>query len=900
MLRRSICLLIALACLTGGGAGAASGQQGGVSESRLALLNRHCQKCHGEKTSEASFRVDTLPLTISNAESAQRWQKVLNSLNSGEMPPPDEPAIDQAAKADLLDELSHALVAARKQLGDLNLRKSMRRLNRREYRNSLRELLGVEVNVNELPADTSNGHFDTVGSNLFMSGTQFEQYLSLGRKALDEAFERETAADVERKFRVEGEEITPKVAQLIENQLDAQKRARTWCDLVDKAAGLPENAGIVADIRAGPLGSHRHIFYRSWKRFPGVPAPETFGFKTVENNADKAVAALTPSHLPYHRYYLEQPGIETGAFLAAPNEHPAVLDNATINLLVPFNWPAGDYVVRFQAAATEGVDPDRRFIEFGINPRVQEAMSAHEITGTMDNPQIVEIPLTLTRDNRDRANRSLFLREKGTRDNWPQAVRVADEGRKANQGIGRTFALWVDWMEIERAPANDRPQAPGLAVIIQLIKEETTPVPTDKLRIALEAFAVEAFRGTRPSAEYIDRLVAYYGEACRGGEKPVEVLKETVAIILSSPEFLYLAEPNESGSSQPLEGLELAIRLSFLLWSAPPDAALRQLAEKGELNDPAVLAAQADRLLDDPRSDAFVRGFTYQWLGLERLDFFQVNQERHRRFDNSTRQAVRLEVYETVGHLLRSNGSLTDLLEADYVVVNGLLANYYGLEGVHGDAFRKVHVPAGSPRGGLLGMAAVHLMGSNGDGSNPVERGAWVLRKLLNDPPPPAPANVPQLARLSGRSLTTRERLLAHQEEPQCANCHRKIDPIGFGLENFDAVGGWRTEDTFQAVDDSGKPIPNTKKTWTIDPAGALYRGRSFHDYFELRSIIADHRPQFARGFSESLIAYALGRPCGFRDEPSIETMLADGASGQFQIRSLIHSLIRSREFHTK
>ena len=900
MLRRSFCLLIALACLTGGHVPAESGPTAVVSESRLALLKQHCQKCHGEKTSEAAFRVDTLPLTIADAEGAQRWQKVMNSLNSGEMPPADERAIDKSAKADLLDELSHALVAARKQLGELNSRKSMRRLNRREYRNSLRELLGVEVNVNELPADTSNGRFDTVGSNLFMSGTQFEQYLSLGRKALDEAFEREVAADTERTFRVEGEEITPKVAQLIENQLDAKGRAKTWCELVDKSSGLPENAGIVADIRAGPLGNHRHIFYRSWKRFPGVPAPETFGFKTVENNADKAVAALTPSHLPYHRYYLEQPGIETGALLAAPNEHPAVLDNATINLLVPFNWPAGDYVVRFRAAVTDGADPDRRFIEFGINPRVQEAMSAHEITGTVDAPQVVEIPLTLTRDNRDRANRSLFLREKGTRDSWPQALRVADEGRKANQGIGRTFALWVDWMEIVRAPANDRPKAPGLAVIVPLLKETKTPLPPDQLRTALNAFAVEAFRGTRPSASYVDRLVAYYGETCRGGEKPVEALKETVAIILSSPEFLYLAEPNESESSQPLEGLELANRLSFLLWSAPPDATLRQLAEQGELNDPAVLAAQADRLLDDPRSDAFVQGFTYQWLGLERLDFFQVNQERHRRFDNSTRQAARNEVYETVGHLLRSNGSLTDLLEADYVVVNGLLANYYGLEGVHGDAFRKVRVSADSQRGGLLGMAAVHLMGSNGDSSNPVERGAWVLRKLLNDPPPPAPANVPQLARLSGRSLTTRERLLAHQEEPQCANCHRKIDPIGFGLENFDAVGGWRTEDTFQAVDDSGKQIPNRKKTWMIDPAAALYRGPAFQNFFELRSIIADHKLEFSRGFSESLIAYALGRTFGFRDEPLIETMLADGAGDQFQIRSLIHSLIRSREFHTK
>ncbi len=150
-----------------------------------------------------------------------------------------------------------------------------------------------------------------------------------------------------------------------------------------------------------------------------------------------------------------------------------------------------------------------------------------------------------------------------------------------------------------------------------------------------------------------------------------------------------------------------------------------------------------------------------------------------------------MEVYETFAHILRQNRSLRELLKSDYVVVNGLLANYYGLPGVVGDQFQVVKLPVESPRGGLLGMAAIHGMGSNGEHASPVERGAWVLRKLLNDPPPPAPANVPQLTRLEDKLLTTRERLSMHQEEPQCASCHRKIDPIGFGLENFDDLPEW-------------------------------------------------------------------------------------------------------------
>ena len=170
------------------------------------------------------------------------------------------------------------------------------------------------------------------------------------------------------------------------------------------------------------------------------------------------------------------------------------------------------------------------------------------------------------------------------------------------------------------------------------------------------------------------------------------------------------------------------------------------------------------------------------------------------------------------------DGRLGKLLKSDYVFVNGLLATYYGIEGVTGDEFRKIKLPADSPRGGLLGMAAIHAMGSDGVVSSPVERGAWVLRHLLNDPPPPAPPNVPQISRLEGQILTTRERLLAHQEEAQCASCHRKIDPIGFGLENFNAAGKWRTEDSYQARDGRGRGV-GKRKTWTIDASGAFHKG---------------------------------------------------------------------------
>ena len=298
-------------------------------------------------------------------------------------------------------------------------------------------------------------------------------------------------------------------------------------------------------------------------------------------------------------------------------------------------------------------------------------------------------------------------------------------------------------------------------------------------------------------------------------------------------------------------------------------------------------------MLADARSREFVAAFTHQWLGLDRLDFFQFNDKLYPDFDLATKAVSKQEIFETIGLLIRENLSLKNLLKSDFVVADGVLAQYYGLDGVSGDEFRKIKMPAGSPRGGLLGMAAVLAMGSNGEHSSPVERGAWVLRKLLHDPPPPAPPNVPQLTRLEGQLVTARERLRLHQEEPQCASCHRRIDPIGFGLENFDAVGKWRTEDSYV------KEGVGTK-TWPIEPAGALHSGPAFKDFYELREIIASRPEAFATGFTEALLEYALGRPCGFSDDDLVKAIVKRAADKDYSVREFVHAVVQSRAFRTK
>lgn len=864
------------------------------------LFKDNCISCHGPDKQKGHFRIDQLPLKVDTVETAERWQKVLNQINSGEMPPEQEKQPAAAAKTELLDDLSNMMVAARKKLGDQNGVITMRRLNRREYRNSLRELLGVEINVSELPPDGGANGFDTVGANLFISANQIDQYQQLGREALEEGFAWQISAGVQKKLHYEGETMTPKVRDFVKYQIDAQERAIKWKAAVEAAIAKPENATIIAQLKKETNNNVSRL-RREWARIPGAPNPRDFGFdKKGENDADLANDSLSASWLKYHQYYAGMPDVDRGAYLGTQTRHPAEINLNYIEILVPYDWPVGEYIVRVRTAAVKDAPKERRFLDFGIHARTAKVMATREISGTIENPQVVEFPLTMTRGNATaRDNRLVYLREKGSWDDNDEGGRKRSEALKRN-GIGPELALWIDWVEIERVPNSAKPKPPGF-VALNLPLDDKAPAPTTpELRAALERFATEAFRGTKPPAPYLDRLLAFYDVRRKAGDKPTSALKETLALVLSSPMFIYLAEPAPDNKRRALSDQELAVRLSYFLWSAPPDVTLRELAQKGELSKPDVLAAQTERLLADPRSKGFLQPFTNQWLGMDRFDFFEVNRALYPRFDTGTKVAAKGEVHETIAHVMRTNASLRDLLKSDYVVINRILARYYGIEGVKGDDYEKIKLPEGSPRGGLLGMAAIHFMGGNGERTSPVERGAWVLRKLLHDAPPPAPANIPALTRLAGQALETKERLRAHQEDPQCANCHRKIDPIGFGLENFDAAGQWRTTDSIMALDAAGKPDKKTLKTWTIESAAALYKGPAFKDYFGLRDIIAAKPDAFARSYSEALIEYALGRPVGFRDKPLLDTMVSEGADKDYAVRQFIHTLVASREFHTK
>ena len=818
-------------------------------------------------------------------------------MNAGEMPPEKKPQPKNEEKADFLDDLAQTMVLARKKLSDSGGKITMRRLNRREYHNTIESLTGVNLDVSSLPSDGGTGTFDTVGASQFISSDQFEQYLKLGRIAIDEVFERRKLPSSKPfTFRVEPEKtINPKNEKFIKQVEERQERFKRWKKGVDEAAKTPENQAIIAEIRkTDRLIDHPNRFYGYADRFKGTPNPKDFGFLD-----SKKAAASDPSrsrNLALHKHYVSLPHRDTGTYLK--------LTHGTGRVIVaPKKMSVGSYVLRVRVGTVKGTPVSRRFIEIGHPQRdigsrdwglKGRAISVHQVSGTIEEPEIIEIPIEVRSDTL----REFAVQEKQPNNGNLKVLWDEHNKLKKENGYGHPPAIWVDWIELE-GPLPKAGTKAGLARTLTDNLAGPKESESERARKILSDFSLTAFRQVKPAPKFIDQLLDLFKTRRAAGE-PFEVaIRTPLSVILASPGFLYLNEPSDEKQRRTLTDRELAVRLAYFLWSAPPDAELLALAEKNALHKPTTLRQQVSRLLADSRSDEFVSGFVHQWLHMERLDFFQFDTKLHPEFDDSVRASARREVYESFAHLLRDPkaGRLGKLLKSDYVMINGLLANYYGIEGVNGDEFRKVKLPAGSPRGGLLGTAAIHAMGSDGVESSPVERGAWILRYLLNDPPPPAPPNVPQLSRLADKPIATRQRLRAHQEEAQCASCHRKIDPIGFGLENFDAAGKWRTTEAHRT---KVKRSWRTIKTWEIDASGAFYKGPAFADYFELRDRIAEREPDFARGFTEALISYSLGRPFGFTDEELAQEILTAAKAKQYSVSEFIKTLVSSEKFRRK
>ena len=808
----------------------------------------YCVNCHGSKKQKGKIRLDNFSFNLDTVQKADQWQKILNSINSGEMPPEEEIQPPDKIKADFLEALSVTLDAARKKLSDNGRSIIMRRLNKREYLNNIKALLGVVVDADDLPDDDNSGTYDTVGASLYLSADQIEHYLKIGRKAIDlNLLIAGEAQNLNKKMvRIEPEYITKQLQS-------GQDRSRTHM----------EN-------------------YTKWKKAGGEESQlAEFGFKD-KSHAEFAKHVWDQNNVSYQRY-LDRPKADRGMFLDCTTGY--LTEQLTIDL--PNELPEGDYIFRVKTGRMPNMPEDRAFLSFVEASPIDKSdltyLANRHITAGVDSPEIVQFSFRI----KSAGPRKFMFMEKRPLKNLN--ISLGGFTRSLKDPKRRDPILWIDWVEWE-GPLNKYHSVNKPTALIPLNNNNLSE--TDFARKIITSFTEKAFRGKKADNEYVDSLVKIFKKQRSTGEEFNIAIRTPLSIILTSPGFLYHSEPGNEKNERLLSHFELANRLSHFLWSSPPDKELLELAQKNKLSNKNIIH-QVDRMLKDERSRAFIQGFVFQWLDLKRLGIFQFDPKKHRQFDESLKEAAVNEVLESFGYLLQNNQSIKNLLDADYVIVNGLLANYYDLKGVQGDQFRKVSLPKESPRGGFLGMAAILAMGSNGDESNPVERGTWVLKKILNSPPPPAPKNVPQLSRLGKKLLTTRERLLAHQEDPQCAHCHQKIDPIGFGLENFDAIGKWRTKNSYFK-----RGIG--QKTWEIDPSGKIYKGPHFKNFFELKQIISSETKKFAQGLTEELLVYALGRQISFLDKELIENIVNKAEMRNFIAKEFIYQIVLSKAFKSK
>jgi mono/diheme cytochrome c family protein len=408
-------------------------------------------------------------------------------------------------------------------------------------------------------------------------------------------------------------------------------------------------------------------------------------------------------------------------------------------------------------------------------------------------------------------------------------------------------------------------------------------------RRILQTLTRRAYRRSSTPAD-VDLLVPFYnaGRAEGGFDMGIERALERVLV---SPQFLFRIENQPAnvpaGTPYRISDLELASRLSFFIWSSIPDDELLDFAIAGKLKNPASVEQQVKRMLADPRSESMVTNFAAQWLYLRDIDAKIPDELLFPDFDETLRAAFSRETQLFIDSILRENRSVLDLLTANYTFVNERLAKHYGIPNIQGSYFRRVTFPADSPRGGLLGQGSVLAVTSYATRTSPVLRGKWVLENLLSSPPPPPPPDVPALKTDGpepGKTLTMREAMTQHRANPACAGCHARMDPIGFSMENFDALGQWRDRD-------SGS---------VIDASGLLPDGTKFEGIPGLRRLLVDHSNEFVSTVTEKLLMYAVGRNLQYYDAPAVRAIVRDAARDKYTLASLVLGVVKSTPFQMR
>jgi len=754
-----------------------------ASQTAKAVLDQYCVGCHNDKTRTANFSLEKADLAIVG-DHPEIWERVIRKMRAGMMPPPGMPRPPLATYEGVRDWLESEIdkkAAAHPNPGSVILH----RLNRTEYRNAIRDLLDLEVDVASLlPPDDSARGFDNIAGSLTISPTLLEAYTSAAARI-------------------------------------ARMGVGFWKSPTEAAYISPADTSQTERVSGLPFGTRggmavRHVFPSNGEYKFSIA---NFGLgKFIPN---EKLALFIDNELVATRDY-------RGVGLSAANSSD---NDGSIELTIPVK--AGSHLVGVTFLA-ENFRPsldlirqyDRKSLEDNPIPQLQY----HPAIGTVR----IRGPFTATRAEDSRSIRKVYICQ----------------------------------------PSSAEQEEPCARQIL-----------TTLLR--------RAYR--RPvTAQDMEWVQGFYQEGRRQGafQDGVEL---ALRRILTSPQFLVRAEREpesvRTGQAYRITDLELASRLSFLLWSSIPDDALIDVAAKNQLHVPAVLEREVRRMLADPKADALVETFGDQLLYLRNLPTTSPDGVFYPNWDDELRKSFRRETELLFQSVVKENRSVLDLLNADYTFLNERLAKHYGVPNIYGADFRRVTLgPDLAYRRGLLGQGSVlALTWQQNFRTSPVKRGVWVLENILGTPPPEPPPNVPPLedSNSEKKVMTLREQMTLHRKNEPCASCHKLMDPIGFALENFDADGSWRSKQGGQGG-------------VSIDASATIWDGTNVNGPAELRQALLKYSPQFVRTITEKLMTYALGRGVEYEDMPVIRTIARDAHHDNDRFMAILLGIIKSDPFQMR
>jgi Protein of unknown function (DUF1592)/Protein of unknown function (DUF1588)/Protein of unknown function (DUF1587)/Protein of unknown function (DUF1585)/Protein of unknown function (DUF1595) len=792
------------------------------------FLAKNCYLCHNEKLATANLNLSAFTSDDLAERKPDVWDKVEERLIAGKMPPAGRPVPSKAEVAPVLAWIDGVLSRAGfTRQGDPG-RVMTHRLNRVEYNNTIRDLLGVAVRpADEFPVDDSGYGFDNNGDVLSVSPLLMEKYME--------------AAKTVSRLAVFGEALPPKPTRLVRF---LNRRSPDADDVLSSG-----NAGIWLPY------SLRGAMYGNWV----APVDAEYEFRLRIANFRGDSGDLTDEQKAQlaeeRRKRFEQAKKQrlAGGASGRPRE------------VTPEQLRAQE------EAARKAAPPRKLILAVDGNPVITDVIEGTSAYGYSRGELVARAPVKAGEH---------FLRA-----SFPELADLKDPRENINPDMRR--GLFVDYLDIA-GPYNPSTAPPESYKKIFVCGHPPGKHNAQCARQVLGTLMERAYR--RPvTEEELGSKLSLVALAQREGDSLEEGVRIALEAILASPDFLFHLEVDpkpRSGTAgaRQVSDYELASRLSYFLWGSMPDTELFRAAKERKLHQPDILETQVRRMLADPKSHNLVDNWAAQWLQLRNLGRTKPDPKRFPTVDDELLDAMRTETSMFVEAIISEDRSILDFIDAPFTFVNGPLARHYGIPGVNGEQFQRVTLD-GEQRGGVLTQGAILTVSSYPTRTSPPVRGKWVLENLLGTPPPPPPPNVPSLNEANiGTEVSLRERLAQHRQDPSCSPCHNVMDPIGFGLENYDAVGAWRIND--------GK--------FPIEAGGTLPGGKTFNGSKGLKEILKGQSDLFVHNVTEKMLTYSLGRGLESYDRDAVDSICREVASKEYRFSALVLAVVNSKPFQMR